>query len=296
MWAEFWQWIVDITASYDTMPYMMPAYLIMIVIERVIYFLRVPKLYNDRDALASIGVQLIKALVGTLGGAAAFIALYTFLFEHFRLLSLGGNWWSWLVAFLLHDLAYYINHVIHHRIGLFWAFHHVHHSSQEFNLTTANRGFFLETFLTQWSYYALAILGLPLFYYLLIESLKNLWGIFNHTQLVRNMGPLEQVLMTPTLHAVHHGKNPNYIDHNYGQVLLLWDKLFGTFVARKEAPVFGLVHDIETYHPVRIQMAGVNELRAKLASATRWQDKWRYLFKGPEWQANVHPSTQVPSS
>jgi len=118
-----------------------------------------------------------------------------------------------------------------------------------------------------------------------IVVLTSLFGIFNHTRLVKDLGFLEFVLATPKNHSIHHAKNVEYLDKNYGQVLIIWDILFGTFKREdpQEKPVYGLTKDIDTFNPIRVELAGVSWLLSQVRSAKTWQDKLRYLVKPPGW-------------
>jgi len=169
-------------------------------------------------------------------------------------------------------------------MGLFWAFHHVHHSSQEFNFTVAARGFFLDGTVTQPLYYLMPILGMSPTQIAGVVILKSLYGIFNHTRTVKNMGWLEYVLATPSNHRVHHGSDVKYLDRNYGQVLIIWDILFGSFQREEEEPTYGLTKNINTYNPFLIEFAGLRWLWNQIKSAPRWSDKLKYLYMPPGWR------------
>ncbi|WP_395344227.1 sterol desaturase family protein [Ningiella sp. W23] len=257
-------------------------YLSMIAIERLLYIWLKPKEYNDKDGLYSMGVSTLTSISQSLIFAALFVAIYIFVYENFRLFDMPNLWWAWVVIFLLHDFAYYVDHYISHRVGFFWAFHHVHHSSNEINITTAARGFLLGQ-LAQPAYFLLPLMGVDLIQLAIVAFFKNLWGIFNHTRLVNKMGVLEQFLCTPSVHRVHHGTQTKYIDKNYGQVLSVWDKIFGTFKTEEEEPKYGLVTPLNTYNPIVAQFAGIKGLALKIKRAEKLSDKIKYLYKPPGW-------------
>ncbi|MBT0586301.1 sterol desaturase family protein [Alteromonas oceanisediminis] len=280
---EKWGHIVYASAeSGQLFTVLLIAYLIMIAVERMLYIWLRPNQYNNKDGLYSMGVSTITAIAEAIIFGALYIAIYLFVYENFRLFTMPNVWWAWVAIFLLHDFAYYVDHYISHRVGFFWAFHHVHHSSNEINITTAARGFFLGQ-LAQPAYLLLPLLGVDLIQLAIVATLKNVWGIFNHTRLVTKMGWLERFLCTPSVHRVHHGTQRKYIDKNYGQVLSLWDKLFGTFQEEEEEPRYGLVTPLKTYNPFKAHVAGVSGLYQKMRLAPTFTDKLKYLYKPPGW-------------
>jgi sterol desaturase/sphingolipid hydroxylase (fatty acid hydroxylase superfamily) len=217
------------------------------------------------------------------------------IYEHARLFSIPFVWWGWVIGFLLNDLAYYTDHRLAHRTGFFWAIHTTHHSSKEMNLLVANRGTILDgAGLTSPFHFALPLLGLSPAMFLACTFFANLWGIFNHTRLVRRMGSLEGVLATPANHRVHHGTQPKYLDKNYGQVLIIWDRMFGTWQREEEEPVYGLVRQLESRKLWDIQTSGVQWLVHRIRSAPALSDKLRYLYKPPGWSHDgAHEMTET---
>lgn len=264
---------------------MLPLYVGMILTERAWYLWQHQR-YNGRDAWANVGISTFSMVYSILTAIVFPFAIYTILYNNFRLFTLPNNGWGWLGAFLIHDLIYYIDHRISHRTGLFWAFHSVHHSSEEFNFTVAARGFFLDGILTQPLYYLMPILGMSPYQIAAVLVFKSLFGIFNHTRLVGRMGWLEHLLCTPSNHRVHHGTDAKYLDRNYGQVLIIWDRLFGSYQREEEEPHYGLTTNINTHNIVAIELAGLRWLWAQMKTADNWRDRLRYLYMPPGWRHN----------
>lgn len=282
--GDFFRELVRAQMAGEGFWYMLAFYLALMLIERAAYLFQERHHWHEADAWANIKNGLFNALVEPFVGAVVFVAIYSFLFEHLRLFTFPVAVWAFLLAWLLNDLAYYIDHRIGHRTGLFWALHHTHHSSNELNILVANRGnVFILGGTTQPVYFLLAILGVPLAMFATVKFFGNLWGIFNHTRLVGRMGPLEHVLATPSAHRVHHGADPKYLDRNYGQVLILWDRLFGTFQREEEPPRFGLVTPLESYRLWDIQTSGFQWLFGQMRRADNWRDRLRYLWHPPGW-------------
>jgi sterol desaturase/sphingolipid hydroxylase (fatty acid hydroxylase superfamily) len=166
-------------------------------------------------------------------------------------LGQDGLWWEWLALFLLEDLCFYWFHRASHRIRLYWASHVTHHSSERFNMSVAFR--------QTWVPFPAVVFWLPLllvgFDPLMVMALQALSLFYQdllHSQLWPRLGPLEWIFNTPRHHAVHHGSNARYIDRNYGGVLIVWDRLFGTFARQTEPVRFGLTHRLESHNPIVI--------------------------------------------
>ncbi|WP_430431968.1 sterol desaturase family protein [Oceanicaulis sp.] len=259
------------------------AYFGMVISERVFYLLRRRGDYNNADALCSIGLNLMNSVLGLLIGFALPFAASVWLYDNARLFTIDAVWLALPVAFLCHELAYYWEHRLGHRVGLFWAFHSIHHSSNEFNHSTAARGFYLDGKLQILGALTASMLGVPPMVYLAIVVVKSAYGIWNHASYVGDLGWMEKVFATPRNHMVHHANQPKYIDKNYSQVLILWDRLFGTFQPYEERPIVGLVSPVHDNNPLTAQFIGFRQLFARMGSAKRWSDRLAYLWKPPEW-------------
>ncbi|WP_233205077.1 sterol desaturase family protein [Alkalicaulis satelles] len=190
-------------------------YFSLVIGERVWAALRQPGVYDNREALCSVALNLMNSLIH-LGLAIIIpIALYLTVFEHARLFTVEALWLAIVLAFVVHELAYYFEHRISHRVGLFWAFHTIHHSANQFNHTTAARGFVLDGQLQGLFGLAAACLGVPPVVYFATAWLKSAYGIWNHASYVGDMGWMERWFATPRNHMVHHGTEAKYIDKNY---------------------------------------------------------------------------------
>ncbi len=271
----------------DTYLFLLPIYSVLLGGEWIVHHLRTRRAWDYRDATANVTITVAHLALSVLIGHLLPVALIALLFEHARLFTIGTGPGAWLLAFLLYDLAWYVDHRIGHRTGLFWSMHHVHHSSTEYNMTVASRGFLFDnTLLPRPTFYLLPILGLSAFHVVVVIIITNIWGIAQHTRLVGRLGRLDWLLATPSSHRVHHGVEPKYIDRNYGEVLMIWDHLFGTYQAEEEEPTYGVTTPIETYNPVRIEVAGLRWLRAKIRKQKRPSDKLRCLVRPPEWSSD----------
>ena len=168
-------------------------------------------------------------------------------------------------------------------MGILWAFHAIHHSSNEFNHSTAARGFFLDGQLKALFALPAAFIGVDPVVYIAVSVLTNSFGIWNHASYVPRLGWLDRVLMTPKMHKVHHANQPQYIDRNYSQVTRLFDRIFGSVAHIDEEPDPGLVKRVYDNNPLTAQFAGLGQLKDRMNTAERWTDKLAYLWRPPEW-------------
>jgi len=202
--------------------------------------------------------------------------------EH-RVATLGVGPAAWLGCFLLQDFMFYVNHRVVHEVRLFWCFHAVHHSSEEMRLTSAVRGSAFDFLHTSWLFVWIPLLGFHPLMFLVVESVNRVWGILQHVSphLVDKMGLFEHVVITPSVHRVHHGRNELYLDRNYGEVLSIWDRLLGTYVPEMEKPEYGLLKQIDSRNLLETQLRPWMDLLRDLKRAPGWKDRLRYLFDAP---------------
>lgn len=198
-------------------------------------------------------------------------------------LDLGDSAVVATLAVLGWDFIYYWNHRFDHEVRWMWAMHEVHHSSERYNLSTALRQPWGETITLYVPYSLLALVGVRPSHIMNARAINLIYQFWIHTEAVRSIGLLERVLNTPSHHRVHHGTNSEYLDRNHGSILIVWDKLFGTFEAENAQPVYGLTTDIDTFNPLRIASHEWVEMFKDVASADTWGDRWSYLLRGPGW-------------
>ena len=239
--------------------------------------------YNSADAWCSVGLNLLSSVLNLIFSLLIPLALYVLIFDQFRLVEEMALWLAIPLAFLAHELAYYSDHRLAHRVGLLWAFHAIHHSSNEFNHSTAARGFVLDGQLKHLFALPAAFIGIDPVVYIAVSVCTNAFGIWNHASYVPRLGWLDRVLMTPKMHKVHHANQPQYIDRNYSQVTLLFDRMLGSVAYIEEEPDPGLVKRVYDNNPLTAQFAGLKQLKERMDTAARWEDKLGYLWRPPEW-------------
>jgi len=210
---------------------------------------------------------------------------YAWLYEHARLWTLDpASPWTWLLGFVAVDFCFYWAHRSLHRYNLLWGAHQPHHSSEDFNLSTALRkGAFQTAF--DWPFYLpLALLGLPLPLFLVLLGAQLVYQFWIHSQHVGRLGMLEWFMVTPSNHRVHHGQNDRYIDKNHGGVFIVWDRLFGTFADETEAVRYGVTTPVRTFDPLRLQFSWWRLLWADAVATRSWWDKLRLWWMPTGWR------------
>ena len=222
-----------LVSSGDTYLFLLPIYGGLLLSERIAHALFEKKrAWNRGDATVNIFLTLVFLGLNMGIGHILPLGLIAWIHENAHVFLLGDSTWGWAAAFMLYDLSWYVDHRIAHRTGFFWAMHHVHHSSPEYNMTVASRGFLLDTtLLTRPTFYLLPILGMTPYHFMVVSIVSNIWGIAQHTRMVGRLGWIDWLFATPSNHRVHHGSNEKYIDRNYGEVWIFWDRLFGSYQA-----------------------------------------------------------------
>jgi sterol desaturase/sphingolipid hydroxylase (fatty acid hydroxylase superfamily) len=238
--------------------------------------------YELRDTATSLSMGIGNVIVN-LGWKLVVIAVYAAAYTVSPIRLPADNPLTWVALFFADDFLYYWYHRTHHTIRILWASHVVHHSSEFYNLSTALRQPWTPmTSLPFWL--PLAFLGFSPWMILLQQSISLLYQFFIHTERVgRLWRPIELVMNTPSHHRVHHGSNAQYLDRNYGGILIVWDRLFGTFEPEGEQVVYGLTKNIRTFQPVRVAFHEFGAMASDVRRATSWHAKLGHMFKAPGW-------------
>ena len=236
-----------------------------------------------KETAANIAIAAVNSLLErTLYGAVFIIALA--IAESFIPYKLQLNSWSWIAAVLLADFTYYWMHRFEHEIRALWAYHSVHHSSPEYNLTTAFRLSWVES-LIEWIFFLpMILLGFDLVQTLIAIFIVVAYQTWIHTQKIGRLGWLDKIFNTPSVHRVHHGANPEYLDKNYGGILILWDRMFGTYQPEAAPVTFGITKPLGTANPIAINFREFMAIARDCRRAKSLSDAWRYLAGRPGWE------------
>ncbi|MBX7167641.1 MAG: sterol desaturase family protein [Pirellulales bacterium] len=284
-------WLLGSGIPYIT--YAVPVFFLLILVEIVFGYREHRELYRLNDSINDLSCGIIQQIIGIFTKTAFFVG-YLWLYEHCRLLEIAewpiaAKWAAAVGLFLGVDLAYYWFHRIAHEMNAPWATHVVHHQSEEYNLSVALRqGTFQDVF--SWAFYTpLVIIGFPPLWLLAMKSFDTLYQFWIHTRAIGRMGPLEWVFNTPSHHRVHHARNPKYLDKNYAGTLIIWDRMFGTFVPEEEEPVYGLTKPLNSWNPIWANLHIWYELCRDAWLAPHWRDKLRIWFMPPGWRPEGLP-------
>ena len=260
-----------------------PIVLAIILLEVLFSSLNNKNLYKKEDTLCTIGLLSGNILmVFMLKGATLALHFYLFQFKLINLSEIMPIWVLWLVTFVLIDLVFYIYHRISHRVNFLWAIHMSHHSSEEMNFAVSFRQAWFGPISKIPFFMILPLLGFDPTIIAVAGVISTLWGIVGHTQIVGKLGPIEWVFNTPSHHRVHHGANAQYIDKNYGNLLIIWDRMFGTFEPEEESVKYGLVKNVNTNDPTKITFMGWQEMFNNIMSSNNFKEALYFIFGPPK--------------
>jgi sterol desaturase/sphingolipid hydroxylase (fatty acid hydroxylase superfamily) len=264
--------------------YAVPVFVLLIIVEMIWAKRNAPKAYEPKDTLNSLLFGFGSSIAGIAFGAASVVIAAAF--AQMQLVHIPFAWWAWVLCFVLDDLAYYVFHRAAHRVRWFWAAHVNHHSSQHYNLSTALRqswtGFLAINFIFR---LPLILIGFPMEMLLFVGGINLIYQFWIHTEAIGRMPKwFEAVMNTPSHHRVHHAINPRYLDRNYAGVFIIWDKMFGTFVAEvDDEPIrYGIVKQLGNFNLLWGVFHEWVEMLRDLVRAP-FGSKLRYLFGPPGW-------------
>ena len=264
----------------------LPLFVLAIVCEALLSWHQNRHLYVTRDTFTSLAMLVFSAVIDFAPKATAFVVFF-YLHEWSPLGDIiGRQWWAWLVLFLLDDFVYYWFHRANHEVRFFWAGHVPHHSSVKLNFGTALRQGVGERVHKYFFWLPLPILGFdPVMIFTMI-ALNLIYQFWVHTEMVHKLPVfIELIFNTPSHHRVHHASNIRYLDRNHAGVLIVWDRLFGTFAeeADEEAVIYGLTKNIDSYNPFVVAAGEYGNLWSDIQAATSFTDRCRYALMAPGW-------------
>lgn len=223
-----------------------PLFLLLIGIEYWVSKRLGRQLFNFNSSIANMNVGVAERLIDMFT-AGSFFFFYDYLQKNYGLFEIRPSLLVWIALLLATDFVWYWYHRMGHKINLFWGFHVVHHTSEEFNYTAGTRITIFQAVVRTAFWSVLPLIGFPAPMITTMLIVHGLYPFFTHTQVIGKLGILEYILVTPSHHRVHHASNEAYLDKNFGDMFIIWDKLFGTFAEEKEQPVFGLTKQLDSY-------------------------------------------------
>jgi sterol desaturase/sphingolipid hydroxylase (fatty acid hydroxylase superfamily) len=280
----------------DPTVYVIPLFILFVVVEIWILTKQHHKTYDGSEAIASISMGVGVVFVNIVS-KAFYITLFFIVYKYRLFDSLGPetfdgffnltwhkeHWYAWVLLFFADDFTFYWCHRFMHEVRVFWAGHVNHHSSQEYNFATALRQGWWEDVFKYVFWIWLPIVGFHPIMIFFMMQFSLIYQFFIHTELVGKLGFLEKFMNTPSHHRVHHSSDLHYLDKNYAGVLIIWDKMFGSFEEETFKPKYGLTVNIDTKNPLKIASHEIIALSKDVAKAKSWNDKFKYLMLGPGW-------------
>ncbi|GGC66877.1 sterol desaturase family protein [Undibacterium terreum] len=272
-----------------------PVFFLLIGAEFAYGWFKQRNTYRLNDALSSLSQGLISQLVALVTQLFQ-IGLYALVFDKIALFpeaSLWDTWYGWVIAVLLFDFCDYWLHRMGHENAVMWAAHMVHHQSQDFNFSTALRQESTVALIGWIFYLPMAVIGVPPEQFAIAGLIVLLFQFWIHTEHIGKLGWFDRVFSSPSNHRVHHAVNDQYLDKNYGGMLVIWDRLFGTFAEEKESCVYGTRTPLNSWDPVWAIVGEYWHLLQLSRQAKHWPDKIRVWIKHPGWRpAELHAEVQ----
>ena len=283
-----------------------PFFLLALLIEVAVDYFKQTGYYRSNDAINSLSAGVISESSGYFTKFVEY-SIWALVLGNFALFEWQRDWFDssvsgillWILAAVLWDFCYYWRHRLGHEMSILWAAHAVHHQSEEYNLSTALR----QTstgFLFGWIFYLpLFLIGFPIDVVITVGAANLIYQFWVHTRHVDRLGVLDRILVTPSNHRVHHAQNAQYIDKNYGGILILWDRLFGTFAEEDDADpvVFGVRKPLANWNPIWANFQVYSYLWFDAKHTRRWSDKIGLWFRRTGWRpADVEESYPKPTA
>ena len=266
-----------------------PAFAVLLVGELLAVRGRDVKGYETRDTWTSLSMGVANVLISG-GLKAAVFGLYFWVYQ-FRLLDIPNAWWAWVVLFFAEDLCYYAFHRAGHEVRFFWAAHVNHHSSRFYNLSTALRQSWTTPLTGPAFWLVLPLIGFHPAMIAVCQAVSLIYQFWLHTELIGTLGPFEWLFNTPSHHRVHHGRNVEYLDRNYAGILILWDRIFGSFEPERAPVDYGLTHNIHTFNPLRVAFHEWAALARDVAAASGVRERLGLLLQPPGWSPDGSTQT-----
>lgn len=258
-----------------------PLFVCLMLIEYFVAKRRGHNYFHLHNSIANISIGIAERLCDVLI-AGLFFFVYDYLQRHYGLFDIKPGFFLWLLLFILTDFVWYWYHRLAHEMNVLWMVHVVHHQSEDFNYTVSARITVFQSVVRTAFWSVLPFMGFPAHMITTMLLIHGLYPFFIHTRLIGKLGILEYILVTPSHHRVHHASNPQYLDKNYGDVLIIWDKLFGTFQKEGEAPVYGLTKPLKTYSFLWQHFHFAIELWLAVKSVKGIRRKLAVLFGRPD--------------
>ena len=263
--------------------YAVPFFAFSIVVEGIFLYREQRERIDIKDTFTSVALGFGNLFSGLITKTIMAV-IFWYLYDNFHIFTLDGSaWWMWILAFFADDFSYYWFHREAHLIRYFWASHKVHHSSEKYNLATAVRQTWTGNITFSYIFYLwMPIVGFHPIVILVMQQVSLLYQYWIHTETIGKMWrPFEYIFNTPSHHRVHHGSDVKYLDKNYAGIMIIWDRMFGTFIEETDRPTYGLVENVNTNNPVKIAFGEWIDMGKDVISNPKYS--LNYIFGRPGW-------------
>ena len=263
--------------------YAVPFFAISILVEGIFLYREQRERIDIKDTFTSIALGFGNLFSGLITKTIMAV-IFWYLYDNFHIFTLDGSaWWMWVLAFFADDFSYYWFHREAHLIRYFWASHKVHHSSEKYNLATAVRQTWTGNITFSYIFYLwMPIVGFHPIVILVMQQISLLYQYWIHTETIGKMWqPFEYIFNTPSHHRAHHGSDVKYLDKNYAGIMIIWDRMFGTFIEETDRPTYGLVENVNTNNPIKIAFGEWIDIGKDIISSPK--HTLNYIFGRPGW-------------
>ena len=279
--------------DYKYTAFAIPAFFLFLGLEYLIAVkTKQADIFKYESSVANLTIGIAERLLN-LFISVSFYELFFKIYQEYALFQIPNHWLVWILLLLSTDLVWYWYHRLGHEINILWAAHIVHHQSEEFNYTVSARITTIQALIRNTFWCLLPFVGFHPVMVMTTLIIHGGYSFFTHTQLIKNLGWLEYVLVTPSIHGVHHASNEKYLNKNYGDLFVFWDKLFGTFAKEEEQPVYGLTHQLKSYSFVWQHFHYYLELAEACRRVKGIPNKLKIIFGNPEMlDQNIRPELE----
>ncbi|MCF6402218.1 sterol desaturase family protein [Chitinophaga filiformis] len=237
--------------------------------------------FGFSSSVSNINIGIAERLLDTFT-VGVFYFIYDYLHQHFGVFNIRSSVVLWIALLILTDFIWYWYHRLAHEVNLLWAAHVVHHQSEDFNYTVSARITVFQAFFRMCFWSVLPVIGFPAAMIISVQLVHGIYPFFIHTRTIGKLGILEYIFVTPSHHRVHHASNEKYLDKNYGDVFIIWDKLFGTFAVEEEEPEYGLTKPLDSHSFLWQHFHFILEIFYTLKQAKGFRARWKIVFGKPD--------------
>lgn len=273
----------------NLLAFAIPFFVSLMLLEYYLSIKKNKRIHHFEEAVANLNVGIFERLSDMLT-TGAFFFVFSWIHKHYSLLHIQPSIFTWILLFLFTDFVWYWYHRLAHEVNLFWSVHVVHHQSEDFNYTASVRVTVFQAIARGMFWSILPLIGFPSEMIYILLLIHGTYPFFTHTQLIGKLGWLEYFMVTPSHHRVHHASNDEYLDKNYGDVLIIWDKMFGTFAREDKDISYGLTKPLKSYSFLWQHFHFLLEMLIAFKTANGWRRKLKIIFGRPD---NIDPELRT---